>query len=82
MCLSNLTGCVSTHIHTSGNLESPVNLTCMCLDCGSKLEGTHTSTGRTFKLCTDKLELTILDSRKSLAETGLQCLRPSVYQTG
>ncbi|KAK2858649.1 hypothetical protein Q5P01_003269 [Channa striata] len=39
----------------TGSLEAPVNLTCMCLDCGRKLEyleETHTSLGRTSKLHT------------------------------
>jgi len=39
------------------NLESPINLTCMFLDSGRKLdypERTHTYTGRTCKLHTER----------------------------
>ena len=41
----------------TGNLEPPINLTCMFLDCGRKPEypeETHASTGRTCKLHTER----------------------------
>uniref|UniRef100_A0A3B5MHP2 Uncharacterized protein n=1 Tax=Xiphophorus couchianus TaxID=32473 RepID=A0A3B5MHP2_9TELE len=47
-----------THTLTSGeNLERPINLTVMLLDCGGKLENperTHACTGRTCKLCVER----------------------------
>ncbi|MEQ2314597.1 hypothetical protein AMECASPLE_013772, partial [Ameca splendens] len=47
-----------THSFTpKGNLERPINLTVMFLDCGRKpeyLERTHACTGRTCKLHTER----------------------------
>ena len=43
--------------HTKGQFDSPINLTCMSSDCGRKLEHleeTHTDTGRSFKLHTER----------------------------
>uniref|UniRef100_A0A8C4XHQ2 non-specific serine/threonine protein kinase n=1 Tax=Erpetoichthys calabaricus TaxID=27687 RepID=A0A8C4XHQ2_ERPCA len=43
--------------HTRANLESPIHLTCMSLDCGRKPERpeeTHADTGRTCKLHTGR----------------------------
>ena len=50
----------STHTHTltpMGNLEEPIHLTCMSLECGRKpenLEKTHISTRRTYKLFAER----------------------------
>ncbi|KAJ8262744.1 hypothetical protein COCON_G00152010 [Conger conger] len=52
-----------------GNLDSPISLTCMSLDCGRKPEcpeETHPDTGRTCKLRTERPRPTGIQYQSSL----------------